>query len=129
MDKCFLDDGIKVTPTPFFYEYQEMYKAHLLMDERLEFLASVLVRKYGIPEAVRKYERYTQKRTDEWYNYDEVGFVESETDVKVATVTLKRESFDWKDYNKEMNYWIEVWVCDELKEFIGGEGEQNQACG
>lgn len=21
------------------------------------------------------------------------------------------------------HYWIEVWVCDELKEFIGGECE------
>lgn len=119
MNNYFWDDGIKVTPTPFFYEYQEMRKAHRMVDERLEFLASVIVRKYGTPEVVRKYERYAQKRTDEWYDYDEVGFVESETDAKVATVTLKRERFDWKDYNKEMNYWIEVWVCDELREFIG----------
>ena len=108
MSDYFWTKDIKVTPTPFFYEYQEMRKAHRMVDEKLEFLTSVLVRKYGIPEAVRKYERYTQRRTDEWYDYDEVGFVESETDVKVATVTLKREHFDWKDYNKEMNYWIEV---------------------
>lgn len=118
MSKYFWDDDIQLTPTPFFYEYQEMRKAHRMVDEKLEFLTSVLVRKYGIPEAIRKYERYAQKRTDEWYDYDEVGFVESETDVKVATVTLKREHFDWKDYNKEMNYWIEVWVCDELRESL-----------
>ncbi|CAH1066712.1 Uncharacterised protein [Acinetobacter phage MD-2021a] len=124
MDKYFLTNNIKTTPTSFFYEYQEMRKAHRMVDEKLEFLASVLVRKYGIPEAVRKYERYTQKRTDEYFKYDEVGFVESETDAKVATVTLKREYFDWKDYKpSEMHYWIEVWVCDELKEFIG-EGNE-----
>lgn len=124
MNKYFWAKDIQVTPTPFFYEYQEMRKAHRMVDEKLEFLASVLVHEYGIPEAVRKYERYTQKRTDEWYYYDEVGFVESESDVKVATVTLKREYFDWKDYKpSEMHYWIEVWVCDELKEFIGGEYE------
>lgn len=123
MNNYFWTKDIKVTPTSFFYEYQEMYKAHRLIDERLEFLASVLVRKYGIPEAVRKYERYTQTRSDEFYKYEEVGFVESDSNVKVATVTLKKEHFDWKDYNNEMSYWIEVWVCDELQEFIGGECE------
>lgn len=124
MDKYFWTKDIKTTPTAFFYEYQEMRKAHRIVGEKLEFLASVLVRKYDIPEAVRKYERYTQRRTDDFHNYDEVGFVESDTNVKVATVTLKREHFDWKDYKpSEMRYWIEVWVCDELKEFIGGEHE------
>lgn len=124
MDKYFLTNNIKTTPTSFFYEYQEMRKAHRMVDEKLEFLASVLVRKYGIPEAVRKYEWYTQNRTDEYFKYDEVGFVEYNSNVKVATVTLKREYFDWKDYKpSEMHYWIEVWVCDELKEFIGGEYE------
>lgn len=119
MDKYFLTNNIKTTPTAFFYEYQEMRKAHRLINEKLEFLASVLVRKYGIPEAVRKYERYTQTRNDELYKYDEVGFVESETNVKVAKVTLKREHFNWKDFTPEKQYWIEVWVCDELKEFVG----------
>lgn len=123
MNNYFWDDDIKVTPTSFFYEYQEMRKAHRIVDEKLEFLASVIVRKYGIPEAVRRYERYVQSRTDEYFNYDEVGFVESETDVKVATVTLKREHFDWKDFTPEKQYWIESWVCDELKEFIGGKCE------
>ncbi|AWD93263.1 hypothetical protein AB9_015 [Acinetobacter phage vB_AbaM_B9] len=123
MNKYFWAKDIQVTPTSFFYEYQEMRKAHRMVDERLEFLASVLVRKYGIPEAVRKYERYVQSRTDEYFKYDEVGFVESETDVKVTTVTLKREHFDWKDFTPEKQYWIEVWVCDELKEFIG-EGNE-----
>lgn len=123
MGKYFWAKDIKTTPTAFFYEYQEMRKAHRLINEKLEFLAGVLVRKYELPEAVRKYERYTQKRTDEWYDYDEVGFVESETDVKVATVTLKREYFDWKDFTPEKQYWIEVWVCDELKEFIGDYNE------
>lgn len=128
MSKYFWDDDIQLTPTPFFYEYQEMRKAHRMVDERLEFLASVIVRKYGIPEAVRKYERYTQRRTDDFHNYDEVGFVESDTNVKVATVThlnevktLKREHFNWKNYNQKMSYWIEVWVCEELKEFVGDE--------
>lgn len=124
MSKYFWAKDIKTTPTSFFYEYQEMRKAHRMVGEKLEFLASILISKYGIPEAVRKYERYTQTRKDELYHYDEVGFVESDTDVKVAKVTLKREYFDWKDYKpSEMNYWVEVWVCDELKEFIGGECE------
>lgn len=123
MSKYFWAKDIKTTPTVFFYEYQEMRKAHHIVDEKLEFLVCVLVHKYGIPEVVRKYERYTQTRTDEYFKYDEVGFVESDSNVKVATVTLKREHFDWKDFTPEKQYWIEVWVCDELKEFIGGECE------
>lgn len=123
MSKYFWAKDIKTTPTPFFYEYQEMRKAHRIVDEKLEFLASVLVRKYGMREAVLKYERYTQTRNDELYKYDEVGFVESETNVKVSAVTLKREHFDWKDFTPEKQYWIEVWVCDELKEFVGGKCE------
>ncbi|HCH8414782.1 TPA: hypothetical protein NNQ18_004592 [Salmonella enterica] len=123
MNKYFWAKDIQVTPTSFFYEYKEMRKAHSMVEEKLEFLVSVLVRKYGMREAVRKYERYTQTRTDDLYHYEEVGFVESETDVKVATVTLKREHFNWKDYNQEMNYWIEVWLCDELKDFVGGKYE------
>ena len=123
MSKYFWAKDIKTTPTAFFYEYQEMRKAHHIVDEKLEFLVCVLVHKYGIPEVVRKYERYTQTRTDEYFKYDEVGFVESDSNVKVATVTLKREHFDWKDFTPEKQYWIEVWVCDELKEFIGGECE------
>lgn len=119
MSKYFWAKDIEIAPTPLFYEYQQMRKAHHIVDEKLEFLASVLVRKYGIPEAVRKYERYTQNRTDEYFKYDEVGFVESDSNVKVATVTLKREHFDWKDFTPEKQYWIEVWVCDELKEFVG----------
>lgn len=119
MGKYFWTKDIKTTPTAFFYEYQEMRKAHRMVDKKLEFLAGVIVRKYGMREAVLKYERYTQNRTDKCFKYDEVGFVESDSNVKVATVTLKREHFDWKDFTPEKQYWIEVWVCDELKEFIG----------
>lgn len=126
MNKYFLTDDIKTTPTSFFYEYQEMRKAHHIVDEKLEFLVCVLVHKYGIPEVVRKYERYTQTRTDEYFKYDEVGFVESDSNVKVATVTLKREHFDWKDCSQEMNYWIEIRVCNELWEFIGDWCEQHK---
>lgn len=123
MNKYFWAKDIQVTPTPFFYEYQEMRKAHRMVDDRLEFLVSVLVRKYGMREVVRKYERYTQTRTDECFKYEEVGFVESDSDIKVATVTLKREYFDWKDFTPEKQYWIEVWVCDELKEVVEDGGE------
>ena len=120
MNNYFWAKDIKVTPTPFFYEYQEMFKAHNYMWEKIEQIAKLLIEKHGRDVAAYKYDMYTEARRDVLHEYNEVGFVESDTNVRVATVTLKREHFDWKDYNKEMNYWIEVWVCDELREFIGG---------
>lgn len=126
MSKYFWAKDIKVTPTPLYYEYQEMFKAHRQVDERIEFLASVIVRKYGMREAVHKYEMYTQTRHDELYKYEDKGFIDIETNTKVAVVTLKREHFNWKyysissDYNQTIDCWVTTWVCDELREFIGG---------
>lgn len=123
MNNYFWDDDIKVTPTSFFYEYQEMFKVYRYISEKIDEIVELIIKKHDKRIVECKYEMYTQNRRDVLYDYYEQGFIDRETNIKVAGVLLTKEHFDWKDFTHEKQYWIESWVCDELKEFIGGKCE------